>query len=728
MTRPGPDFAPATRRLSSQGVKALRLAESVHRRPVRGREIADAWPEANGEQLEERRSWRMRRVLGPAIADGFVKVRNDGGKLFFAHRDSSEGGIPRFTSDQARMQEAVRSAAVRYDSAVPLELIREEVQANPELTPDGVAPISNHLSNLLRDGGAVLVPGPLRSAGGRNYYSFSGGPEDVRPEVLVIADLRTLIVQELWEAAGWIPFTTRALRLFATDREPDRFADDPESAWTNHLQLLVRSGDVVPVGARSRRAVRWAIAREWRTLLPDQQAALLAEPLLDPAFDARARRSGGSLDPTFVTSVSRNDQLRKLVLVTMRELASRESRSDQAEIISTRPVSAKQVRALVGAGGRESYAGVQTSEVVRGLREASRARAGTKNPAVFAVGVVGRDTYYDVAANPEGKAYVAFLLLSREFEAFRGGDPIGRLVHALTLSSGGVLPIGTYIEQARVVRMLASLERWRERIDAVQSEARLLRVEQHRLHEWLEWIGRAEARVTPWRASTGPSSEVQPEDEVERLDVAEAFHELREFVDLSLQSPRHLQGRLQSIRGAGALVEPPSDEVPKAAAGRPVEKYFERISYVGYTVRRWGGPRFGALVGLAVHVAGDLRHPAPFAETLMWDSLETHAGAAAVLGILDDPASREVLVAYLRRVMEGGVEGRSPDLLASVETAVLGLAPLPVGGRAQRITEEERKVLGQLIEWTEDAVLQETARVALRAWDESWSAEALMEI
>lgn len=723
-----PDYSELTRRLSSQGVAALELAVARHKRPVRGAEIEALWEEANGEPLEPRRRGRMTRILAPDITDGDVRTHVIHGRVFFVLKGPGEPALPRYTSDTARLQKAVRLAVSRHNSAVPLEKVQDEVAADPALKLSGGASISSGLSNLLRDEKVQVIPGPVRQAGGRTYYTIEGGPQEVLPDVMVVSDLRTHVILEFYRESGGIPFTTHALRVYAHEHYGHAFKDDRPWSWTNHLQLLMRSGDVKRVGQRRLRAVRWALAAEWDTLPREERERRLADPLLDGLGDTRskAERRSQSLSVT-VTTVSRNDQLSKLVVLTIRELASKETDPSQAEILSYRPVTAAQVREFVRSHGGDSFAGVLESEVPIGLRYAAAARAGTDNPALVAVGTVGDRKYYHVNKDPRSVAYLEYLRTAREYRAWERQHPVDELIHALTLSSAGVLPVGSCIEQARIASLRRVIRRWQEKLTDVKERTPLLMSEVREAEKWQRSLEQGYERLSAWQAPSASVATSGVEDSASRVDIARASQELQSLVGMRLKGPRLVQGRLQAIR---ALKTPPDDSGNDQAAGgrgRPVENYWERVSYAGYTLGRWGGPRVGAIMTLAAHVAGDLRTPEPFIQTLQWDAPDTHPGAAAVLGMFDDTTSRDALAEYLREAMRSEGTGGA-DRLAAMEIAVLGLARLPVGGVAQGLRDEEEEVLQAIADSASDARLRDTAEVVLRAWREQWDREALLDL
>jgi hypothetical protein len=124
---------------------------------------------------------------------------------------------------------------------------------------------------------------------------------------------------------------------------------------------------------------------------------------------------------------------------------------------------------------------------------------------------------------------------------------------------------------------------------------------------------------------------------------------------------------------------------------------------------------------------GELHNPGPFIETLMDQvATATHASATAVLGFYDDSVSRAALVEYLRRFAAAPGLVSSGTTVVAAETAALGLAPLPFGACATKLTSSERQKLDTVAREGVDERIRRIAARVLRAWDEGWSRDQLL--
>jgi len=100
--------------------------------------------------------------------------------------------------------------------------------------------------------------------------------------------------------------------------------------------------------------------------------------------------------------------------------------------------------------------------------------------------------------------------------------------------------------------------------------------------------------------------------------------------------------------------------------------------------------------------------------------------AAAALGVFDDPASRAALAMYLEKTASGTEVGVSG---AGVLNAVVGLTPLPFGRVCNKRSARERALLQQIEAARGDRWrVRRTAGRVLRAWDENWSTQRLLEL
>jgi hypothetical protein len=167
------------------------------------------------------------------------------------------------------------------------------------------------------------------------------------------------------------------------------------------------------------------------------------------------------------------------------------------------------------------------------------------------------------------------------------------------------------------------------------------------------------------------------------------------------------------------LVDDPN---PTRIRMRPAKHYLERVDFALYASMRCGGASLSAAARRAMHLAGLLRDPRPFAWALAQDSeASAHDGMATVLGFFDEPGARRSLVRYIHEYFE-----HRAGTVLGVEAAVYALARSPFGGCATTLQLDERDALLRTQSDALDSRVRWTASRVLRSWEQQWGREQLL--
>ncbi len=770
--------------------------------------IEAAWPRLYGGPLPPALAGRVPRALEPAFAAGRVRVERRHRHVYYVPvvpppddpglaspltgarsttRDlpgrvlaAPDPDVP-LPSTMLRVEEAVRRAVEAAGSAVALAAIRAAIAAAPELAIPSPEAIYRALQALVETGRLIVVrPSavPKREAAGATYYSVPGGPRQVALSHLVDADRRLAAVHAFWRATRGRPFTTTALRRFAAARPAYAFGQEPGWRWSSALHNLANGGDVVRLDVGGSRVPRWAPAAAWERLtpverdarlhdthgraapadeaLPDPSESPLAIPELDGAGEGAADSGVPPHDPAYV---SRNADMRALVMTTKVHRASQQPAGRARGIVRARPVSATEVAAVAGA---RPHLLPEGCALARALGEASRVRARMRAATLTHVGVVGRETFYDVAPlggrgrhqggvdgpSASAGAYVAYRRALADAQPARLERVLAALQDAAAYDAAGVISLGSYVLHARASLLLGEAQEQAGAVAAALRDAALLddearAAEALRARLTAVAVAASACREHAGAASGGATDEPLPDTgrAVPPLDVAEAERQTRGlFPYRGMASPRQFRTRfthsVRVVRPGPVLDAAPPDAAPAGDAGdgsgtaparrrigRAVEVQFDRVGFAAYTLARFAeNAVLNDFVARAAHAMGDLRWAAPFVRTLRDPACKAgHAAAAAALGLLDDAEARAEVAAYLRRALEPGALGPAgPAAGSALASAVPALAPKPVGGVATALTSAERAALGAATAGADPYVAALADRVR-RAWDERWS-------
>lgn len=702
-----------------------------------GRDLAEHWPAVHHRALPRRLSGRWSRTLEPAIAAGRIVIRTGERHTFYAPTDRADHPLPRFVSDLERVEEALRRAVARADSAILVESVDKEIANDERLQLESGLSTGTHLSTLIQTGRARSVRPFARASRGRLYYTTLDGPHWVRREAEHVMDRRLRVIRQLWKRTGGRPCTTRVIHRYSDSQSLLPIEDEPCHAWTNALHHLEGTGDVVRVAFKNERWVRWAPAEEWAQLdektrqerltdwlRPGEEIRVTNEPEMQ---DAPGIDRSTLYDAAFV---SRNRNMRELVRLTKEHLVQQQKEARAIRVIRGRPVTAAQVVQVARDHPRLAPKG--SEPIARGLSEAARLRDGMCESMLVQIGRVRNCAFYDTEHTEEGQAYMVFREALCDAEARWLRRALGDLRQAAALDASMLVPLAAPILNARLHRLRAELRERYRRLWAAVTEIELLPEESGHVREVLRELEGAEGELQRMeRGREVPQdSPLAPAEGHAALDTAEAWESIAGLGGIEIEYGRLLPNRLPLVRVIQGNI---GMEGPDEAAGhgRPVETCLDRIEFVRYSAARWGGPRFRSFVARGCHAMGGLRTSEPFIQTLVDPSARgSHIAAASALGLLDDERSRNALVAHIVESLRGEEPGKiAPHItVPGVHAAIYGLARLPVGGISDGLRDAEREVLELVGEEGHDEPLRGLARRVLRAWDEDWGREQLFNL
>lgn len=397
---------------------------------------------------------------------------------------------------------------------------------------------------------------------------------------------------------------------------------------------------------------------------------------------------------------------------------------DERQRLLKRPVDSRQVADSVTAMPQLS---VGSRSLSTALREAVRIRPGMQQSSVVRIGSVGRTSFYHTEDSEEARAYVAYRSAEKEMTRSRLRVRIEEFDTARILSSGGASVVPRQAIDARAEALASEVAGYTGDLKRALAIAGLLPGERLGAEQLLFELKDLERRIGVDVPSGSSENRNAGDVSLTLLDSRKAWDQIAGFADFD-SNPRLLTNKLSREVGRvrpgeeGAL--PYSDPV-----GRPVSTYLDRVSFAAEVMIRWGGPRISTLAATGIHALGDLRDPVPFIDALESDEeRRSHMAAVAALGLLDDPASRECLAAYVTRQTRSWVEGSTRFNGPPLALALYGLAPKPGGGLATCLSNLERAALDEAVagltgEWT-----AQVAERVLRAWDEAWAAERLLQL
>lgn len=688
--------------------RALAAAVAAERRMVPTEAVR-----AHLDRLTARGS--VLRMLQPAIEAGQVRAERVERRWFLAPADC-DVLPPRFGSDAARIREAVRRATSKSHSRVPVDLVADELQADPALALTSQLRLGQLLPMLRRHGSVV---GTSRGTQGRAYYALADGPRHVSLAVMTEIDRFRRAVRRLFKAAHGMPFTTRALTRFARRHPQLRLSHLPPWAWTGMLHHLRNVGEVAAIPLERRRLC-WAPRLEWDSLSPDEREERMRELHSSRGAGELQPAEGGALRvPHAPGHISRNADIGLAVAERRRLLARACSSECDAHAMLQRPLSTSE---LLGPLAR----GSERNAMRAALHEAARLRPGMVTSAVVRVGRVGNSVFWDVSLSPAGTEYVQFQRALRAARARTlASDLAACMANCQSPSGAGIL--GPLVLRAqcslvlqRTQRLLGELRRTMGLAPLVLREAAMGRAS-------IEELAAAEAAVQRMLliadADCAPGgadgTEPGPQPLHQLVDLAAAA-EVFNAVRLVGRVGRRLSAHLPALR----TVRRPLGQALKR--GRNVEQWLDRIDALGYLGTMAGGSTFSSYCGQGLRALGRIRTEEPFTATLMTPHTAAHAASCVALSMLDTATARAALVAYVLKHMEGA--SSAPHPLPAVEAAVYGLGPRPYFRLTRALSDPERAVLKRVIDEHPDAQLRRSAERSLRAWEEAWPDRRVLEV
>ena len=737
MSFPDPAVTRPRRQVHTQAVldrcaaaeEALRSAVAEAGTMVESDAITVAWSSL-ATLVERVVPRRIARALAPAIKAGRVEMVKANRHFYFAPAGRDDLRPPAYASDLHRVEEALARATARLRSAVLHEEVEREVRADPDLVPrsQDVA----YCLGVLRRCGRVRTVRPFKRMLERPYYyTLPDGPRWVRPEAEHHFDRRLRAVHGLWRASGGRPFTTRALRRYARCRASLWIGGEPPYAWTNALHQLLDAGDLVRIPISGTRMVLWAPAAAWHSL-PEGERHSRLEDRSGRTPEAPAAVTRGAVPTGLpvhdVRRVSANYDARSLVLAAQVDSASTFADAELRAIILARPVTVKQVAAAQRS--RPAVGGGAPGGVKVLLQQAARLRTGAKTSAVVKLGTVGRETYYAARKTEAGEAYVAFRRAVWEAQPRAARATALHLTEAARQARSGVVPLPEVVLSARAAELAARCREAANRLRTAAAETRLLPDEAQAAGvtiQLLESIADEVDVVLAGDHELVPEAPPTPAGvEAPLLSCRAASDQLDGLVSKGGGAHVGMSNRFRYIHVVRVGLQ---DAVRVSKYGRGNSSLLDRVAFACYTSMRWGGPTLSATAHRAWHGVGALRDSAPFAAALRVASDEAgHMSAASVLGFFDDPISRDALADYLRRSTCGDGRIAAGTTVPAAEAAAYGLAPLPFGGVAVALRDDERSALGSIAMKGADERLRWVAARVIAAWDEGWGRDRLLHL
>jgi hypothetical protein len=698
---------------------------------VSAAEIAASWSDVHEIAPPKNITKRCLRILEPAIDAGRVHTEKICARIYFGPTDREDLRPPAYSSDLMRVEEALRRAVRRFNSAVLTSAVTREVEADPDLTLTSHLSAKYHLPSLVKTGRTRVLPNK-RMPKAENYYTLPQGPFWVKAEAEHPLDKRYRTLLQLWKRTGGQPCTTRALRRWAEGQASLRIPNDTVYGWTNALQHLCKAGLIVRITSGSNRPkrwvsgperfVRWAPAAAWEVLSNAERKRLIGDDR------ARARLETEGYLPEDPTFLSQAHDLRSLLFIAQEASANTEQDIRRARILRARPLTVTQIRQV--AANHPDLTPKKT-DLAFALREASRIRRGVRVPTIWRAGRSGNRIYYAPNKSRSAERYIHYI------DAVRLADPnplrraVAELREAVGLSAALIVPIPGAILAARGIAIAAEADLVRENLSSAANSADLLEEERARVSAQVEHLQRiaADAQAHSAQAQPEAKSEAPVHADMKniRIDTVDAWEQIEGLAPYMMETPRLLLSR---FRLAVPTVSAPTGERDRKGR-RMVERHLDRIVFAFYAGARWGGPALASYLGQARIVIGSSRDPRPFRKALSRRSVVAgHAAAAAALGVFDDPISRGALVKYIHAAITewSHSEKETGAIVRALTAAAYGLAPLPFGGLATVLEEKARAALEKLGKRGDLEPAASTARRTLRAWSESWSRDKLLQL
>lgn len=208
-------------------------------------------------------------------------------------------------------------------------------------------------------------------------------------------------------------------RDYAKSRPSLKTENDPPYGWANALQHSVRTGQMVVAGYVDVYFARFVRRAAWHALDEAERKPRLVDrrgrSSLADGSGAEVMTVSASADDVVqhdVAATSRNRDCRALIAPTKEcERKSDAMVTEEPHIAVLRPVSIQQLRRTTEASGPVKLKG---AGLIAALHDASLVRPGMARSAIVKLGTAGWTSYFDVADNPAGRAYVDFVRIRRQ--------------------------------------------------------------------------------------------------------------------------------------------------------------------------------------------------------------------------------------------------------------------------------------------------------------------------
>lgn len=683
---------------------------------------------------------RFTRAVEPVVAEGRVLAVRDNGIVYYGVADSPFNRLPAFQarSNLARVEEALRVAVERAGAPVPFWRVEDVLSdvADLRLDPDAQAP-TFFLQTLVRTSRAVEVR-PDWVGPRRRLYTVPGAATTARLDDAEYLAQRRRAIRSLWNASHGRPFTTHALRMFATSTARHRIANDPAYGWANALQHLESIGEIIGIRDPRWRWVRWAPATEWTALTPEAQAARLFDdhrviPSADAPVDMYRGDSADALGLLAnaaahdVAHVSRNNDMRAVLAITRAHLVAGDPDPLIRATLERRPLSRDQI---IDAAGHFAHL-VERSELTTRLSEASRRRPGIIETAITNIGRVDGSPYYALEGCAADIALVETLGCLKSLRRLMRAEPVTRLLDAERWATQGQSMVHPAVLALRGRFLADRLQYDAARLEAGARDAALFLSERTQAREVVDWArGAAEdALAVEHRAGLTAAGTyafiVAPVDlSGDEIHVDSAASIIKGIARYRMANGQELSARIPSV-GIGADVLRRITSPRRVGRGRRRQLAVDRIGFAQYVTLRWGGPLWSTVAATAADALGELRDATPLIELLAAPTASAyHSTLLASLVFFDDTAARQALIHYIEQSLvasrQDGATVPSRDLVL----AACGLARKHAGGIAPALEPSARAVLRALVDARATDAAGLCAQGALNSWSSADDARA----
>jgi hypothetical protein len=337
------------------------------------------------------------------------------------------------------------------------------------------------------------------------------------------------------------------------------------------------------------------------------------------------------------------------------------------------------------------------------------------------IGVAGKHRFVDVHRTKANVAYVHYLDALHAARYHRHQIALNSLLEARALAAGHV-PVPLEVLEARADWLAHAASEQADQLRRACTDPDILLLDQEIAEAYT--IAATLNQISTHSGGSANRLDTAPIDSswgrVVAISSADAWDQLHDHVPWTLAHPGALASRMVMVRTV--KVTAGCDADPAYIQKRRPKHHIERLDFAMYASWRCGGPRLSAAARRAMHLAGQLRDPRPFASALL-DVREApaHDALATILGFFDEPGARRVLVRYIQEHLDSGT-----GTVAGLECAVYGLARSPFGGCANLMQPDERNALVRVGHTGLDDRLRWMARRVLTSWNQTWSREELL--